>query len=353
MALIIADGFEQYSAGAADFIKQGWGLTGSVTLTSGTDRNGLSRYIMQTGSSSAAYFTYSFAEASTVIVGMALYRGNPTSDGDVSGLIDFYYNNERQCNIGFGMPGVPLLYNGSTFLASADEAILYNTWTFIEIKIVFGNGTGSCIIKQNGKIIMNKDSLDNCGAASATTCNNIRFGHTDVAPWTYGATILFDDIYICNGDGSFCNDFLGDCRIHYLLPTADTADADWTCGTGSDHYALVDDSVHNDDTGSDYLYTSTNGHKDIYDLGNLPSDIYKVRAVIAETWARLESAGDSTIKHVIVSGATENAGTGKGLTTGYLPQRTIWESDPNENPAAAWTPTTVNAAKIGVEAVIA
>jgi hypothetical protein len=358
MTLLWADGFEQYTAGATDFLKAGYVVTGAATVANASDsRHGSGQYLKcQTSGTTTdcRCSTPAFAEASTIILGFAMLRD--TVSESQSHILGFYSSGEAQLYVFVDCCGFLHVWRGTTEIAYTTKNIPLDTWCFVEFKIVFDNSVGQVTIRLNGAEVCATDAnLDTQASATYTGCTTIMFGY-DYLGSSYGTGanyIWYDDIYICNEDGSFNNDFLGDCQLHYLLPTADTADADWTCGTGSDHYALVNETIHNDDTSSDYLYTSTNGHKDIYTVGDLPSDIYKVRAVIAETWARLESAGDSTIKHVIVSGATESAGAGKGLTTSYASQRTIWETDPNEDPAAVWTPTTVNAAKIGVEAVIA
>lgn len=359
MALLWADGFEQYTAGATDILNAGYTITGAATIQNDSySRHGSGKYIKcQTSGTSkdCLMTTPDFTKADTLILGFAMLR-NTLSEAK-SHILGFYSGGEAQLYVFIDVCGNLHVQRGTTEIAYTSGAnIPLNVWCFLEFKIVFSDTVGQVTIRLNGSTICQTDAnLDTMASATYTGCTQVRFGY-DYLVGSYGAGgnyIWYDDIYICDATGSFCNDFLGDCQIQYLLPSADTVNADWTCGTGTDHYALVDESSHNDDTSSDYLYTTTNGHKDIYDVGNLTADTHQVLAVIVESWARLENAGVSQIKHVIVSGATENAGTGKGLTTAYLPQRTIWESDPNEDPAAAWTPTTVNAAKIGVEAVIA
>lgn len=81
----------------------------------------------------------------------------------------------------------------------------------------------------------------------------------------------------------------------YSRPSSDVDITSWTCSTGSDRYALVDESVANDDT--DYIWRSathvlptdaTMGMSSVTDPVSSSGHILRARA-------RLESAGGATL----------------------------------------------------------
>ena len=93
---------------------------------------------------------------------------------------------------------------------------------------------------------------------------------------------MIDDVYVTNTSTR-----LGESRVAVLYPSADTAHADWTPSTGTDHYALVDETTVNSDT--DYVASGTVGDLDLYEVGDLPFTPESIHAVQVTTCARKET----------------------------------------------------------------
>ena len=62
-----------------------------------------------------------------------------------------------------------------------------------------------------------------------------------------------------------------------LYPNADTPDAGWASNSGTDHYALVDETTVNGDT--DYVASGTAGDLDLHEVGDLPFTPESIHAV--------------------------------------------------------------------------
>ena len=92
-------------------------------------------------------------------------------------------------------------------------------------------------------------------------------------------TPTIDDVYVTNSGAR-----LGESRVAALYPNADTADADWTPSTGTDHYALVDETTVNSD--ADYVASGTVGDLDLYETGDLPFVPDSIHAVQVTMCAR-------------------------------------------------------------------
>ena len=89
------------------------------------------------------------------------------------------------------------------------------------------------------------------------------------------------DVYVTNGRTR-----LGESGVAVLYPSADTADADWTPSTGTDHYATVDETTVNGDAG--YVASGTVGDLDLYEIGDLPFVPDGIHAVQVTMCARKE-----------------------------------------------------------------
>ncbi len=88
------------------------------------------------------------------------------------------------------------------------------------------------------------------------------------------------------------NEFLGDCHVDELVPDGDSTTTEWTPITGSDNYAMVDETTPDED---DYNYVNTTGKKDKLTLedwdNTTPNGITKDPvAVVAWMWSKATTA---------------------------------------------------------------
>lgn len=143
-----------------------------------------------------------------------------------------------------------------------------------------------------------------------------------------------------------CGGFLGDLRCYDLRPNADTAQADWTPSTGSDHYAVVDETPPND---ADYLSTTTDGAADELELSDFDASDKVPKAVVAWVRAKADDAVGASLKIGLDSGGTDDTET-VALSTAWEYYSHTMDEDPNTG--SEWTDAGVDAGKLRIEASI-
>jgi hypothetical protein len=218
---------------------------------------------------------------------------------------------------------------GTTLGTSASPVLVAATWAYIECEFHRNGSTGTFKAYVNGVQVLNLTG-QNTGASDIDT---VKVGA--------GTAFSMDDLYCTNTATK-----LGECRIDVLHPTADTATKDWTPSTGSNNYAVVDDTTFDL---TDYVTAATAGNKDYYALGDLsfaPNNIFAVQVTHV---AKKDDATTRTYRANIKSSSTEANGATRGLGTSYVVYADIFETDPNGS--IAWTQTSVNALNAGIEVV--
>ena len=333
MALRFMDGAE---LGA---VSQKWtGGTDNISYDAGTPRYG--SYSIKNKYGDFRNFYVTLDAQATWIVGFA-YRTSAIGANNIKLLriqdagTDHIYLQQKATT------GELEVYNGDgTLLASSGYTISPYVWYYIEFKVTINNTTGSFELKVLGVSQASGTNVDTQNTANATA-DRIQFEYHGT-----GSSINFwwDDIYICDGAGALNNDFLGDCRVDALTPTADTAQADFTPQGGGANYVEVDEIVPDDDT--TYVYSSTVGHRDLYTMADMPVSGAVFGLQLA--WrARKADAGSRSARRVLKSGVTTDLGTSQPLSDTYQTFLEIIETDPNTG--SQWSEAGVNAAEIGFE----
>jgi len=105
----------------------------------------------------------------------------------------------------------------------------------------------------------------------------------------------------------------------------------------------VNEAVQDGDT--TYVYDSTSGHEDLYDLANLAATPTSIVAVQSRMFAKKSDSGTRNGQIRVKSGATEVGGTDTVLATTYAWLNRVDAVDPNTS--AAWTASAVNALQVG------
>jgi hypothetical protein len=157
--------------------------------------------------------------------------------------------------------------------------------------------------------------------------------------YTFAENVGIDDLVWGTGGPP------GDIRVDYLVPTADTVVDDWT-PTAGDNYSCVDEVPKND---ADYVYTTTNGHSDEYELGDFTATNKTIIGVTALARAKQNAATGEQIKIGVDSNGTDDTTT-HNLTTNeeyYMHNMAL-----NPDDAGAWEDADIDALKFRLEAVI-
>jgi len=273
----------------------------------------------------------------TMIVGFGYYF-SAAFNGKIIGLYDF---GQQGMNVRLTSAGELAVYRDTTVLATTSGLGLTTaTWYYIEFKVLCDGSAGSYELRVDGTSKLSASGI-NTKAGSHTYHNIFQMVGSQ------SGVCRFDDLYILDGSGSANNDFLGKRRAVGRFPSGDVGGyQDFTCSSGSNHYALVDENPVNDDT--DYVEDGTIGHKDLWDYPSLSGTGSTINGIQINSMARETDATSMTLNTLIKSGATEDAGTGEvvGSTT-YKVMKRISETDPNTG--VAWTVSGVNAAQFGVK----
>ena len=284
-----------------------------------------------------------FDAQATWIVGFAFKPGNVASIGhDILSLRDV---STLQCDLGVDTNGKLVVSRNGTTLGTSSIAITSGVYNYIELKITISNTVGVVQLRVNGVTEINLSNQDtqNSGNASA---DQVWFGFDRVQPdGVVSFSDDYDDVYILDGTGGApYNDFLGDSRVDALYPVSDQL-AQWVPSTGTDHWALVDESPPNT---TDYVTESTVGDIDRFGFTDLPvltSPV--VRAVQVAMYAQNPEGGARNIAATALSNAVVLDGATQALSLTFRYLYEIYTKNPDGT--IDWTPTTVDAASFGAK----
>jgi len=332
MAVIFMDGFDHYNS-----IQQKWPYGDayiSYAISSTYTRPGFSGHGLYLNANREAAVEFSTALTSGVIGGAWRGLGNDSGQYDTP----FYFNTSAT----FG--GVRVYQYGAfdyrLRVVSSTGATLcfttdayHNTWYYLELKVVLGTGTsGSVELRANGITIASNSACD----TGITSANYVGIsggqGNTSQA--------YHDDVYIADD-----TTFRGDCHVETLYPTADSS-VQWTPGTGTTNYDLVDEPGTINEGSTDFVETSTTTNKDLYTIGDLATTSGSVYAVQSNVYARKTDAGSRTMHSIVkYSGTESNGSTINLLDTGKVYSDVFM----NRPGGTGWTIAEVNAMEAGFE----
>ncbi|GMU26131.1 MAG: hypothetical protein AMXMBFR16_10360 [Candidatus Uhrbacteria bacterium] len=284
------------------------------------------------------YISKSFDLRSTWIVGFAMKTPPFLSS---SWLLQFINQSTTQSGLYVSDTGVLHFLRGDSigsYRAASWGGFKTSTWYYVEIKLYMHAASGTAEVYVNGTKVIDYTGNTVKDTASAHV---IQFNNWYTTSGSYSSVI--DDIYIAD-DQAGVNAVLGPSKIESLIPTADTANADWT-PSGANHYGMLDE---NPPAAADYVESNTANQLDLYDFSNLANVSVNIKGVQIEAAAQLTTAGMQTLKLVAKSGSTQDDGTGINVVdTAYTQVERILESDPNTN--AAWTAANINSAQFGLK----
>ena len=243
-------------------------------------------------------------------------------------------------------PGSP--YYLTPVGAATSVSVTVDEWTYLEWKIKVHGTTGSSVVRLNGVEQLNATGIDTL--TSSTTLTRVGLGGSGTGGAT-ATTVTFDDLYVASTSGGSVTDFLGDVTVEHLHPQTDAVDAGtnagWTCSTGSDHGALVDDATPDGDT--TYVSADTNV-KDTWNYPDLSVANATIHGVQVRTLARKTATGTAQFKNLARPTTTDNQGatTHAPSATTYAYYRDIWEKNADDG-VSDWLVSDINGAEFGVE----
>ncbi len=356
MTLRLAEGFETFGSTIGNTIQTGldrrysefFGLALSnyaASMQLATGRNG--GYSAKACNSNYQYFFHVVAAddvptSDTWIIGVAV-RFDSTFPSSNS-LVVLGHTNSSTSYWNFALKlldtgKVSVSGAGNTLLATtADPVFARNQWHYFEMKVVCHDTTGSYEVRIDGVTVLSGTNVDTRAGADTRF---VRFRMDEYYQY-------MDDIYICDTDGTTNNDFLGQILVEAIFPSADGDSSDWTPGSGSDNYAMVDDNPTDDDTS--YVESNIEGDTDLYGYTNLATITDEdILGVVLKTEPRMTAfPGDLDLYQTVKSGTTTSDGAAVNIADdSYSSVQRVLETDPDTS--SAWTASGVNAVQFGIK----
>jgi len=347
MAVVFMDGFDMYNGvQAAIGLQSRWitSQTGQYTTTTTTPfTNGQALRVIGDVQFNIGYFSRVLpSTVSTSCVGFHFYTTSVSGMSTRSSSAVVYFRNAGAFQFGIQLLSTGILVVNTYSAAGTITAEMFRTTvpiaaaTWYHMGLVFTMGTAG-----TGSIEL---FIDGASAGSATGVTTARSGVALVDEIYFynsalsGGSNYFDDLYVTDAAT-----FLGIRRIETLRPTSDTAQKQWTALSGTDNYAMVDESVVDGDT--TYVETSTVGNQDLYDIANLSSTPGTIDAVQIVSFPRRTDATARTQYNSLKSGATNSDGTAFALSATYSHYPRLLNLNPDGS--VAWTGAAVDALQIG------
>lgn len=312
-----------------------------VTIGSSTGRNGGNGFGFTTTGSSVGATVIAPTARATMIVG---WFGSPASAaqrwvglGDATVTHVYLLMN--------GANKVEVYQGNGTLLGTSTNTV--TVASHFQLKVKVDNSAGTFELRINGALETSGTGLDTQNGGTATA-DRLRLGQVAPGTGNGGTPASYDDLWFVDTQGSSpVNDFLGDCRIQALSPSAAGNTANFTPSTGS-NYQNVDEATSNGDT--DYNSDNTVGDKDTFAAGDLTPTAGTIFAVQHCVTARSDDAGSHTLKPVVrISGTDYDIGSGHAFSSSYICAVDLSETSPASS--SAWSISEVNAMEIGYKKV--
>ena len=338
MTLLFVEPWLSYPNNQDGLNQNGWVLEGTSTATmviaSATPRISGSKYLHVTSSASdsiANKLGISFTDKQTVFFNSSFNF----FEEERSGICYFFDTAVQHISVLLNTDAKIYVYRGTdsgTLIATSTLLTSYNAWHHVEIKVKIDNTVGIVIVNIDGIEFINfSGDTQNAGNA---TCNKISLGNAylQAANAYPGTNKLMGEIFIFDDQGSFWNDFQGDIACVAMPPTSDVTPNQFTPSAGTDHFAMVDEVVPDEDT--TYLESSTDAQQCLFAPDALAANISELLGVVLENVSRKTDIDDNQISNFLKVSTTSTVSTPTGLTTDYTYSRNIYESNPDT--AVAW-----------------
>jgi len=336
MTALYAESFESIAA-AADLSAKGWGSGSNRSLTAGRFDTQALR-LTQSGN----YAGRTFANSVTVITGFAFkMSAAPVSEGQIFKLYD---GATLHVDLRVDSAGHLRVTRNGTALGTGTIVMSTATWYYIEFKVKIDDTTGTAQTKINGVTDLNLTGQDTRNGAAA----QLNLFEFNCQSFSSGTTLDFDDFVLMNTAGSTNNDFIGDVRVEFLLPSGNGNSSQFvgSDANSTDNYLLVDDDGPGPDGDTTYVESSTVNDKDTYVMQDLTPGTGTVFWVQPVPYARKTDAGTRSIATVARLSATETLSADNALSSTYAWYPDIRETKPG---GGAWSISDVNNTEFGVE----
>lgn len=229
-----------------------------------------------------------------------------------------------------------------TFIAagtttSATAPLVANQFAYIEVKFQYLAATTATVtVRVNGTVVITGSISFGQNLSTITTFQRISSGSTPRGM----------DFYCLDSTGSVNNDFLGDCRVEHLVPTAEGANTAWTLGAGASKTAAVTAPT---DADTSYIRTEVAGDRQTFTLTDPVITTGTVMGLQVVSRAHGELNGSEKVGGTVRTGGSSYDSTDYSLATAvaatYLPCVGTFETNPGTS--SAWTVSEIQALEAG------
>lgn len=306
--------------------------SGGWNLSNSNPRTGSWHLRMDDGGPSPLVRRVFGAPLTEVFFGQALYfeqlpTVEPAPGGERAGF--FIAKFRDQANLAMiavylGTDGAIVVYrNGDngittfsgTLLGRSLPVVGTGAYMHFEHYLKVDNSTGAYELRVNEVTVLNLTGIDtdNGGGEVSQVTVGRNFG---AAFGSTGKIVDMDDCYVNDtaSDGSGCDTFVGDCKCGLLLPTSDTAQADFTKSTGSIGYQLIDEIPPDD---ADYISTGSATAESDFGLQDGPGNLSEILTVRPFVRAKKDDAGTCLIKPSIIVAGDKATVSDQAVTTAF------------------------------------
>lgn len=355
MSLMFLDGFDTYTT-ATDFDSVYTARNSSEIIT-GPNATAFARF------AGAQYVRFQFATywmqrimpiqgavGTTWIVGAAIYYDGPTVNYR---QYPFYFQDAAANSIGLNWNDqfqLILMRNNTTVLATdATQRVLPRQWNYYEMKVNFQtSATGSVEVRLNGVSIPALTLTNVVTVAAGSGPTYVSWGGSrasDVNLFWY-----LDDIYVCDGTGSYNNDFLGPIRVQTLYPSAPGTYSQWNQigGVPSNPQTAINEPYYDKD--NSYLSSNTVNALSSFYFKSLLANTNAVKAVQVRSFMRKDEAGIRQVQTFLRQGSTDLA-SGPIITPSESYGTILTRFDNNPITAGAWVVSDVNTGEFGLKVI--
>ncbi len=206
-------------------------------------------------------------------------------------------------------------------------------WHHIQVKFVISD-SGSIQTK-----VDNQADISYSGDTKPSVATDIQY----IAIYNHDSTavVRFGDWAIATGD------WPGDIRVERKRVVGDTGTRQFSRSAGAVNYGLVDEETPSD---ADYVYSSTDGHQDLYAVEEFFSGNCEILGVAEWVRAWEETAAGESIRPLLQSGSSLSRGDPQTVTTSAVYYYRLLTTDPAT--AAAWLKEALGAVQAGQEAEV-
>lgn len=241
-----------------------------------------------------------------------------------------------------GGAGIEVANSGSNLLQDG-------AWNHIEMRVVCDELVGKIELRVNQQVWIDKSGID--------TANDVP---VNIQMFVLGSpnggvsndpTILYDDLFWWDTNGSRNNTFMGDQKVLTLFPDGNDANQDWSVSGAGSGYEAIDETPADDDTS--YIEATDVDSISDFTVEDIPAEtgvINIVSAVSVYSKQKKTDAGTANSQmSVLVNGVSGN-GEDRPVTTAYTYYTDIFEVSPDTG--TTWTEDEINSMKLRIKKTV-